>query len=262
MWSHCVAFFYQLKLQSLYYVCIVNTFHQTCVKRSTCILKTASNAIPQGWPPYLLHRYMYKVKPLLLGSLWSIEPLGTLLDFPKICLKSSFLQVRFSGFPSKLLCDEVVQTMAEFTNCSECHLEKLYIATPNPEFFTFGGDLATLSEHTTIQSNVKCNSTLSNMRRISEVPIPGGSLCPGYTTKLGIWIQGHGKPGKFKREVVFYYQSAGTKSLMRWDHHEAHMVYMLEVTVVSAAVSGSRCQAWPGYLCHMKEIFGVIKVSA
>ena len=131
------------------------------------------------------------------------------------CFLTTSSQVRFSGFPSKLLCNEVVQTTAEFTNCSECHLENLYIATPNPEFFTFGGVQVTLSERPTNETNVKCNSVESNIRRVSEVPIPGGSLAPGYMTKLPVWIQGHKKPGKFKREVLFYYQSAETKSLMR-----------------------------------------------
>lgn len=127
----------------------------------------------------------------------------------------SFSQVRFSGFPAKLLCNEVVQTMAEFTNCSECHLENLNIATPNPEFFTFGGAQSTLSENPTTQSSVKCNSTASNIKRVSEVPIPGGSLAPGHSTKLPVWIHGHTKPSKFKREVLFYYQSSETTSLMR-----------------------------------------------
>lgn len=127
----------------------------------------------------------------------------------------SFSQVRFCGFPTKLLCNEVVQTTAEFTNCSECHLENLNIATPNPEFFTFGGARATPRDNPTTQSSVKCNSNVSNIRRVSEVPISGGSLAPGYTTKLPVWIHGHQKPGKFKREVLFYYQSAETKSLMR-----------------------------------------------
>lgn len=127
----------------------------------------------------------------------------------------SFSQVRFCGFPTKLLCNEVVQTTAEFTNCSECHLENLNIATPNPEFFTFGGARTTPRDNPTTQSGVKCNSNVSNIRRVSEVPISGGSLAPGYTTKLPVWIHGHQKPGKFKREVLFYYQSAETKSLMR-----------------------------------------------
>lgn len=119
------------------------------------------------------------------------------------------LEVRFSGFANKLLCNEVVQTMAEFTNCSECHLENLYIATPNPEFFTFG-----VTGHTAV--NVKCSSAASDVRRVSQVPIPGGRLPPGHTTKLPVWIQGHGKPGKFKREMLFYYQSAGIKSAMSY----------------------------------------------
>lgn len=126
------------------------------------------------------------------------------------------LEVRFCGFPAKLLCDEVVQTMAEFTNCSECHLENLNIATPNPEFFTFGAAQATRSENPTTQSSVKCNSTVSNIRRVSEVPIPGGSLAPGHTTKLPVWIHGHKKPARFKREVLFYYQSSEAKSPMSY----------------------------------------------
>ena len=122
--------------------------------------------------------------------------------------------MRFAGFPTNLLCNEVVQTVAEFTNCSDCHLEKLYITTPNPEFFTFGGVPASMGE-TSSGSNVKCNTAVNDVTRVSEVPIPGEGLAPGSSTKLPVWIQGHKKPGKFKREVLFYYLSADKTSLMR-----------------------------------------------
>ena len=65
---------------------------------------------------------------------------------------------------------------------------------------------------------MKCSSAVSNVSRVSQVPIPGGSLAPGATTKLPVWIQGHGKPGRFKREVLFYYHSAGIKSAMRLEN--------------------------------------------
>ena len=128
-----------------------------------------------------------------------------------------YSQVRFAGFPTNLLCDEVVQTVAEFTNCSDCHLEKLYITTPNPEFFTFGGVPASTAETTekTTGSNIKCDSAVSDITRVSEVPITDGGLAPGSSAKLPVWIQGHKKPGKFKREVLFYYLPADKASIMR-----------------------------------------------
>lgn len=127
------------------------------------------------------------------------------------------LQVRFAGLPTNLLCNEVVQTVAEFTNCSDCHLEKLYITTPNPEFFTFGGVPASTCETTgtTTANHANCNSSVSDIKRVSEVPIPGSSLAPGCSAKLPVWIQGHKKPGKCKQEVLFYYLSADKTSLMR-----------------------------------------------
>ena len=140
-----------------------------------------------------------------------------MVDFVQQTFTNIVLQVRFAGFPTNLLCDEVVQTVAEFTNCSDCHLEKLYITTPNPEFFTFGGVAASICKTTgkTTANYANYNSSVSDIRRVSEVPIPGGSLAPGYSSKLPVWIQGHKKTGKFKREVLFYYLSADKTSLMR-----------------------------------------------
>ncbi|KAK2556882.1 Trafficking protein particle complex subunit 8 [Acropora cervicornis] len=123
------------------------------------------------------------------------------------------LEVSFSGFPSNLLCNEVVQTVAEFTNCSDCCLEKLYITTPNPEFFTFGG-ISSSSETNGKASGdfPKCKLSASDIRRVSEVPLPGNRLAPGYSTKLPVWIQGRKKAGKSMREVLFYYLSSENTS--------------------------------------------------
>ena len=107
-----------------------------------------------------------------------------------------------------------MQTVAEFTNCSDCHLEKLYITTPNPEFFTFGRVPLSAGETTTV-SDVKCDSTVDDITRVSEVPIPEGGLLPGSSTKLPVWVHGHKKPGRFKREVLFYYVPAENTSLLR-----------------------------------------------
>lgn len=124
------------------------------------------------------------------------------------------LEVCFAGFPCNLLCNEVVQTVAVFTNRSDCHLEKLYITTPNPEFFTFGGVSASKCETSAkATENVsKCDVSVSDIRRVSQVPIPGGGLAPGRSAELPVWIQGHKKSGKFKREVLFYYLSADKTS--------------------------------------------------
>ena len=130
------------------------------------------------------------------------------------------LQVRFAGFPTHLLCNEVVQTMAEFTNCSDCHLEKLYITTPNPEFFTFGRSPSSVGETSgkAATGDAKCDSIVGDITRVSEVPIPKEGLAPGTSIKLPVWVHGHRKPGRFKREVLFYYMPAENTSLLRWDH--------------------------------------------
>ncbi|XP_015778661.1 PREDICTED: trafficking protein particle complex subunit 8-like [Acropora digitifera] len=123
------------------------------------------------------------------------------------------LEVSFSGFPSNLLCNEVVQTVAEFTNCSDCCLEKLYITTPNPEFFTFGGISSSSEPNGKATGDFpKCKLSASDIRRVSEVPLPGNRLAPGYSTKLPVWIQGRKKAGKSIREVLFYYLSSENTS--------------------------------------------------
>lgn len=146
------------------------------------------------------------------------------------------LEVRFAGFPSHLLCNEVVQTVAEFTNCSDCHLEKLYITTPNPEFFTFGRAPLSAGETTTV-SDGKCDSTVDDITRVSEVPIPEGGLPPGSSTKLPVWVRGHKKPGRFKREVLFYYVPAENTSLLRYRvlQHAFHVTTNSSVGVHATA---------------------------
>lgn len=123
------------------------------------------------------------------------------------------LEVSFSGFPANLLCNEVVQTVAEFTNCSDCCLEKLYITTPNPEFFTFGGISSSSETNGKATGDFpKCKLSASDIRRVSEVPLPGNRLAPGDSTKLPVWIQGRKKAGKSMREVLFYYLSSENTS--------------------------------------------------
>ena len=123
----------------------------------------------------------------------------------------------FAGLPSNLLCNEVVQTVAKFTNCSDCHLEQLYITTPNPEFFTFGATSPSSNESSAkvTENAAKYNVSISDIKRVSPVPIPSGGLLPGRSVKVPVWIQGHKKPGKFKREVLFYYLSADKTSPKR-----------------------------------------------
>lgn len=110
-----------------------------------------------------------------------------------------------------------MQTVAEFTNCSDCYLEKLYITTPNPEFFTFGGISSSSSERNIKATGdfAKCKSSVSDIKRVSEVPLPGSRLAPGHSTKLPVWIQGHKKAGKLMREVLFYYLSSDKTSPKR-----------------------------------------------
>ncbi|XP_031564684.1 trafficking protein particle complex subunit 8-like [Actinia tenebrosa] len=121
------------------------------------------------------------------------------------------LEVRFRNFPTNLLCGEVVRTTAEFTNTGQCSLTKLFMASTTPEFFTIGIPNSEKDSRGIYQMFSSEHSTLDNplseVRRISEVPIPGGCLAPGVSAKLPVWVQGGEEGGSHSRELKFYYES-------------------------------------------------------
>lgn len=86
------------------------------------------------------------------------------------------------------------------------------MASRTPEFFTISTptnnekDAKKIyqtfsSEHSTL------DNPLSEIRRITEVPIPGGCLAPGVSVKLPVWVQGAEENGSHLRELKFYYES-------------------------------------------------------
>ena len=130
--------------------------------------------------------------------------------------------MQFTGFPTNLLCDEVVQTTVEFTNCGQCSLQNLHIASPYPELFSFGfpvtGNETKAYPYQSCKENddstVNCQSSVVDVSRVSKVPIPEGVLAPGNSAKMSVWVQGCRNPGKYQHEVLFYYQSGEKDSTM------------------------------------------------
>jgi hypothetical protein len=93
------------------------------------------------------------------------------------------------------------------------------VASTTPEFFTIGTqsnekDGKTIYKTFTSEHSILENP-LSEVRRITEVPIPGGCLAPGASVKLPVWVQGGDDGGRHTRELKFYYESDEKNAKMR-----------------------------------------------
>ena len=114
----------------------------------------------------------------------------------------------------------------ELKNVGQCTLEKLCIASSFPELFTFGvchslpGEQGIYQQLTGKQTNQGLSDT--EVREVSEVPIPGGTLYPGASVNMPVWVQGSGSSGKHQRDIMFYYEPEDKRPKTGWvfDHFE------------------------------------------
>ena len=112
----------------------------------------------------------------------------------------------------------------EFTNCGQCPLEKLHVASPSSEFYSFGSvDLNEENPNSSPQEGENCTipqdgppPPASDIKRVCGVPIPGGHLSPGSSVKLPVWVQGNEKSGTHQHQLLFYYESVDKNSKMRY----------------------------------------------
>lgn len=138
-------------------------------------------------------------------------------------------QVFFLHFPSALLCGEIRKAYVEFCNVSAVALCGLRVASTHPHFFTFGSNNPTAStptspasaEHSsayktfaaTVQpgsvvSEVEvCAQDFSQLSGVIEIPIDGGTLHPGQSVQLPLWLRGPDHEGVHEINFLFYYES-------------------------------------------------------
>ena len=105
----------------------------------------------------------------------------------------------------------------EFTNCGQCPLERLHVASQSPEFFSFG---VGASDGKSCKEGACPGATalplpVADIRRVSEVPIPGGCLRPGSSVSLPVWMQGSERSGPRQHQVLFYYEPVEKSSRLR-----------------------------------------------
>lgn len=88
------------------------------------------------------------------------------------------------------------------------------MASSSPEFFTIGSQCINkhdkgIYQSTTVSSTPVLHdvSHVSEIRRVLPVAIPGGSLAPGASVKLPVWVQGCHQGGNHTRDIKFYYES-------------------------------------------------------
>ena len=132
-----------------------------------------------------------------------------------------FLQVHFMGFPGQLLCGEVKHVSVEFSNTGEFALHNLQVASTNPEFFTFGTGSKLPATARTYQNMTKPMDTNefvaeeTEVKHVMNVPLPGGSLAPGTSVTLPLWIRGPDVAGDHKIHILFCYESSVTNPKLR-----------------------------------------------
>uniref|UniRef100_A0A4W5KU92 Trafficking protein particle complex subunit 8 n=1 Tax=Hucho hucho TaxID=62062 RepID=A0A4W5KU92_9TELE len=166
---------------------------------------------------------------------------------PTITPPMPLLEVFFLQFPTALLCGEIRKAYVEFCNVSRVPLCGLRVASTHPDFFTFGSSslvtpLTPLSP--TSFENCSAYKTLATPpgatpgsvtavtlvsaadfgsggeggggvsgpgtggKRVAEIPLGEGTLTPGESTQLPLWLRGPDQEGVHEINFLFYYESA------------------------------------------------------
>uniref|UniRef100_A0A673VYZ7 Trafficking protein particle complex subunit 8 n=1 Tax=Salmo trutta TaxID=8032 RepID=A0A673VYZ7_SALTR len=165
---------------------------------------------------------------------------------PTITPPMPLLEVFFLQFPTALLCGEIRKAYVEFCNVSRVTLCGLRVASTHPDFFTFGSSsLATPLTPLSPTSFENCSAykTLATPpgatpgsvaavtlvsegdfgsgiglrgggvsgtggKGITEIPLGEGTLKPGESTQLPLWLRGPDQEGVHEIHFLFYYESA------------------------------------------------------
>uniref|UniRef100_A0A667WZ17 Trafficking protein particle complex subunit 8 n=1 Tax=Myripristis murdjan TaxID=586833 RepID=A0A667WZ17_9TELE len=150
---------------------------------------------------------------------------------PIITPAMPLMEVFFLQFPTALLCGEIRKAYVEFCNVSSVALCGLRVASTHPDFFTFGGQATTPLTPVSPTSAENCSayktlvthhggqsSSTAAVKLVSaedfgqtsgvvEIPVEGGTLRPGESTQLPLWLRGPDQEGVHEINFLFYYES-------------------------------------------------------
>uniref|UniRef100_A0A8C8EVA7 Trafficking protein particle complex 8 n=1 Tax=Oncorhynchus tshawytscha TaxID=74940 RepID=A0A8C8EVA7_ONCTS len=200
---------------------------------------------------------------------------------PTITPPMPLLEVFFLQFPTALLCGEIRKAYVEFCNVSHVPLCGLRVASTHPDFFTFGSSsLATPLTPLSPTSFENCSAykTLATPpgatpgsvtavtlvsaadfgsggggvfgtggKRVAEMPLGEGTLTPGESTQLPLWLRGPDQEGVHEINFLFYYEGAEKGGKIRWGDHRVlrHTVFICASRSLSVRATACRSNTLP-----------------
>lgn len=135
------------------------------------------------------------------------------------------LQVKFINFISTLLCGEVRQMNVEFKNIGQCSLNRILIASSNPELFVIGIP-GYESDGWMVYKESTCNEKFSpimaecpSIDAVCEILSLDGNSCelsPGESLIVPMWFRGPDVPGNHTIDFLFYYEAKELQTKMKY----------------------------------------------
>lgn len=117
----------------------------------------------------------------------------------------------FRDFPASLFTGQICQAFVELVNAGHRPLRNVIVATSNPEFLTFGSSSSRKPETSEKQaddvgysSDVICKNDITLVTKLDMT----GSLDPGSSTVIPMWIRSPDVPGDHVIDFLFYYEPA------------------------------------------------------
>ncbi|KAM3876034.1 trafficking protein particle complex subunit 8 [Diretmus argenteus] len=187
---------------------------------------------------------------------------------PIITPAMPLMEVFFLQFPTALLCGEIRKAYVEFCNVSCVALCGLRVTSTHPDFFTFGGQSTTPLTPLSPTSAENCSAykTLATppgaqpgsaatvmlvsaedfgqVSGVVEIPVEGGTLRPGESIQLPLWLRGPDQEGVHEINFLFYYES--TEKGGKMSHRVLrHTVFICASRSLSVRASACRSNVPP-----------------
>uniref|UniRef100_A0A3B3WCQ8 Trafficking protein particle complex 8 n=1 Tax=Poecilia mexicana TaxID=48701 RepID=A0A3B3WCQ8_9TELE len=198
---------------------------------------------------------------------------------PIITPPMPLMEVFFLQFPTALLCGEIRKAYVEFCNVSAVALCGLRVASTHPDFFTFGsqstapftppspGSAENCSAYVTFPTPLHPGSmssetlvsapACSQPSRVTEIPIHGGTLQPGQSVRLPLWLRGPDQEGVHEINFLFYYEN--TEKGLKISHRVLrHTVFICASRSLSVQASACRSSASPHHSLDDKGSGGTL----